>query len=394
MKFRCGFVSNSSSSSFIIGYDKSKVLTNPEDIVKYVKENPYDRGGWGDEDLFRGNDFCEGEDIFSLNSDMRKLIRLFSEDFISKNRGTEIRESYNSETKSYDEEEFPKVRFYMDVSKRSTPFEYSSPSIDMSDIPYEPDNDVWTLLSKKEGTLTEEEKERIRKFKEYDKIFSERTQKAIKDKTDEVKKDIEEELLNRGVSKENISFEQISIDYRSGNEVELEDFAERYIMNEYYYSDSNDSKEFSKPLRSKLGTQKSPYVVFYDDLYSTSENILKYLEDHKGEKNNYIFWDNPIRDTVASMKEEEDDDWGGCGNFQDASIFFEVGEKELEVLKKKLPSSRRKAYLVTNASIERGCIGRPRGKNYILSYGVEAVVKAGEDLNDFSVNFSEEEDED
>ena len=40
MKIRNGFVSNSSSSSFVLAYDKTGIMTDPKDIVAFIDNNP------------------------------------------------------------------------------------------------------------------------------------------------------------------------------------------------------------------------------------------------------------------------------------------------------------------------------------------------------------------
>lgn len=65
MKIREGFVSNSSSTSFIIGFDERKILTSPREIYRYLKED------LGADITILGMKLSEGFDIFKLEGDIK-----------------------------------------------------------------------------------------------------------------------------------------------------------------------------------------------------------------------------------------------------------------------------------------------------------------------------------
>ena len=76
MKIRNGFVSNSSSSSFILAYEKDSKLVGGEAILNYVRENPLEPI------LFHFGETGEGDDIFEPTEDMKSMMRKYSADFL------------------------------------------------------------------------------------------------------------------------------------------------------------------------------------------------------------------------------------------------------------------------------------------------------------------------
>lgn len=76
MKIRNGFVSNSSSSSFILAYEKDSKLVGGEAILNYVRENP------SEPILFHFGETGEGDDIFEPTEDMKSMMRKYSADFL------------------------------------------------------------------------------------------------------------------------------------------------------------------------------------------------------------------------------------------------------------------------------------------------------------------------
>lgn len=73
---RHGFVSNSSSSSFILSYNKNNIICGAENIVEFIKANPtYDMV------LDGGN--TDKRAVFILENSHKSLIRRYSEEFIN-----------------------------------------------------------------------------------------------------------------------------------------------------------------------------------------------------------------------------------------------------------------------------------------------------------------------
>ena len=77
---RNGFVSNSSSSSFIISYNRDNVIKGAEDIVTFIKDKL-------NEDyemyLYGGSEYGEGDLLFKLEDTHKSLIRKYRDEFIN-----------------------------------------------------------------------------------------------------------------------------------------------------------------------------------------------------------------------------------------------------------------------------------------------------------------------
>lgn len=73
MKLRTGFVSNSSSCSYIIAYNDEGYLKNAEEILEFIKNNKR-------ADLYiLGKELSEGNDFFFLDKKLKELILRFPE---------------------------------------------------------------------------------------------------------------------------------------------------------------------------------------------------------------------------------------------------------------------------------------------------------------------------
>ena len=68
MMIRSGFVSNSSSSSFILKASKDGIIRTKEALVEHLKIHPTDRI------IYIGRDLNEGWDVFELSNSMVKMI--------------------------------------------------------------------------------------------------------------------------------------------------------------------------------------------------------------------------------------------------------------------------------------------------------------------------------
>lgn len=73
MKIRNGFVSNSSSSSYLLCYEDKNLLKNAEEILEFLKKDLYS------EVLMIGKDLGDGRDVIWLNKNQKKLILKFPE---------------------------------------------------------------------------------------------------------------------------------------------------------------------------------------------------------------------------------------------------------------------------------------------------------------------------
>ena len=79
MKSRTGFVSNSSSTSYLISYKEEGFLKNAQEILEYIQKNKRCQL------YILGKELSEGRDFFYLSNDMKKLILRFPEQWIKVN---------------------------------------------------------------------------------------------------------------------------------------------------------------------------------------------------------------------------------------------------------------------------------------------------------------------
>lgn len=361
MKIRNGFVSNSSSSSFILSYQKSKVIEDPSKMVEYLKEHPYSHV------VFRGKDWNEGEDIFVMDYNQKELVRKFAKDFIH---------NVSSECKMYPEANLSYDRLEYDFHESDV----EVPGMTPPEITTEEYNEYF----KNKNKASEDLKRRITLQNEYYEKRHELFEKEFEKKEQELLEKEKKDLIAKGVSEGDTEVERVwvSKDSCDPDIKDTVDFAERYVSNSY-----EDEWDYLISNRS----EERPYILFYDEILEDKNEIIVYLRNYlegkkEGSHKNYLFWTNPIINAAKDM--DYNSDWGTRGIDID---YYEIGSQEMKILEKKLLKSDRKVYLATNAQIEYGSTGVCKaGASFKLGFGRPAVIAAGEDLVDFEHNFESE----
>lgn len=231
MKIRNGFVSNSSSSSFLVAYDKSKILTKPEDIVKYINEN------LRSEITFK-SDLPDGWDFFTLDMHQKNYLLNHKERFIKYNQGTVPYTDYGDwdeeyvEDREYPEIQIPRVQALTEVYRcQSDDYEYKTPDVDMSDMEL-PEISVEDSTKVIKDEANAETIARVKKADEWYKTKENRERTARKQARKKALEDMREELLkSENVDPENLVVEYMNIDYDSCDPDGSYDseFAERYF---------------------------------------------------------------------------------------------------------------------------------------------------------------------
>lgn len=345
MKIRNGFVSNSSSSSFILVYDKSGVIDNLNEIVDYVKANP------NTYPIFFGDELNEGNDTFILTPEQEALIRKFPDRFITQNKNKNIA-LYTNDAKM--------IKDYT---------EYGNEEPDMSDVehPALTNDELSIYLSNihQDKTLIPKEiLEKLDKLDNYEKIHVKRIDELVKKKNKENIRDIKEKIIKEtNCSKENLESKEFYLD--NGAVEETIDFAERYLTEEWYTTDSDYI------LESRCGYNR-PYLLEYDELITDKEQILEYLSKTEDLSSSLIFWSNSVFNFVEHYEE----------GFTVG--FYRIGKIELEILNQFLKDSTKEVYLATNANIIMNDSGKlSKSFKYKLGYGNPIIVDAGSDIANF-----------
>lgn len=208
MKVRNGFVSNSSSSSFIIAYDKTGNITDANEIVNYIDNN------LRSEILFK-SDLCDGWDMFFLDMHQKNYLLKHKKRFIKYSGVEDILTDWSAdkdENGNYPTYKAPHVEAFTKVfSFYHYPYEYDNPEVDMSDIPYV-DISVEDGMAVVKGTATKEQKDRIEASNEWYRIKDERVHNEITRKKDELLNELRNNLLKEGADPDNLVINIIEVD--------------------------------------------------------------------------------------------------------------------------------------------------------------------------------------
>lgn len=353
MKIRNGFVSNSSSSSFILLYSASKATHDPSEIVKYLKDHP------NASVLFRGGDICEGEDIFELDEDMKHFIRIFADEFIKNNTGTRIHRVYDDDYTSHQDVEVPKITAYLGnenyIKYDDSEYVDIEDEVDTSDIGECPENgsdeiSAWySAFYKKEGEL--------RKTKLRDYIDS-----------------LVKEDINKGVT--DVVGEHVYIDNQATDSIY--DFCERYLTKE-------DSQDYQDIKRYYKYADSQPYLITYTEITSSKQDIIDYVEAMKDDFGTL----RDLRDFFICRYNSALETWNDSCNLD----LYQIGEDEAKAILK-----NKKAFLNSNYEIKAffGCsvyhngddLYSTRDSKVFLGNGRVATINSGDGcLYDFKKTF-------
>ena len=208
MKFRNGFVSNSSSSSYILAYDDRNVIIDPKDIADFIKDNLRENV------LFWGPG-GEGDDIFELGMNQKNFLLKRTKRFIQFCKGTFKDDVYVQDDSEqgyhWEKVDRPYVRAISNPYRFfESRLDYDSESPDMSDVPEPKDGESW---------------------ESYYKIQADRERDLWDKKKKECINKVRKDLISKGVDDEHLKIETVLVDNNScdpDNWSESE-FAPRYF---------------------------------------------------------------------------------------------------------------------------------------------------------------------
>ena len=242
MKVRNGFVSNSSSSSFVLAYDKRRVYSDPAVIAEYIDTH------LRDEILFHGTECCEGDDWFILDMTQKNYLLDRKKRFCKYNKGTHTATEiyFNEEKNEWDSREIPNVPYveiYTDVYAFHGYNEEFQVNVDMSDwkSPHS-----YTAQEYVEKENDPEFQNAIEYSNKYYEERSKRETRIRKEERERYLNEVTQEAINSGADPDNLVVEMIQVDYNScdpdGNSDS--EFAPRYFgLDERTYYDVIDDKD-------------------------------------------------------------------------------------------------------------------------------------------------------
>lgn len=208
MKIRKGFVSNSSSSSFIIAYDKKGILTDPKEIVDFIENHPR-------RNIMFVSEMAEGLDAFTLDMHQKNYLLKHKKRFIQYNSDPVKIIDYDAdpdENGNYPEIEAPAVTAYTCIYEFiRDPNEYITPEVDMSDVPYEEmtvEENMRVLKGDSDEKLIHKYEESLR----YYQIREDREREALKEIRKEFLDSTKNLILSRNDNPEDLDVKYISVD--------------------------------------------------------------------------------------------------------------------------------------------------------------------------------------
>ena len=216
MKVRNGFVSNSSSSSYVLAYNKSSVITDPEQIVKYIEEHL--RG----EVMFISDCLFEGQDVFYLSMDQKNYLLNHKKRFISYNREPMTVTDYSKdpdENGKYPLKTVPHVTAITETYRFNyDPNEYKNPEVDMSDVP-EVYISVDDYQQVKDGTASEEVQARVKANRDRLELQWKREREARKVIEDQYLDEVRQSVLHYGsIDNDTLDVTYVNVDRNSCSE--------------------------------------------------------------------------------------------------------------------------------------------------------------------------------
>ncbi len=338
MRTRNGFVSNSSSSSFLLTYDSRKILETPEDILEILRKSPDSRV------IIRGTELSDGEDCFELDSEQKSLIRRFPQEFIRTNSGTEFRSRYVFEkdgTCREESYELSKIRGYLDA--------------DLQNI----DREMWDSWTDSRDESGED---------------SESYRKKVVDRISCRVKDSMKALGEIGPEDEkNIVSEEIYVDYdnSNGDMSSPSEFAERYLTYE-------DPEEYASIFHTgKFSRMKEhPYAILYSDFTQDRKKIVEEIEalssrGYTGDTLAIARYNKVFSDTLDISSLD----------------LYTIGEDEGRMILDDRDSILEGQYeylLLRNpVVVERSLDSTPQGMRMSVGYGRLYMSGAGENIPDF-----------
>ena len=227
MKIRTGFVSNSSSSSYLIAYDNSAILTDPKEIADYIDENLRSP-------IMFKSDLCEGWDLFELDMKQKSYLLRHRKRFEKFCKGTTAYTDYTAEKDengNYPEIQIPIVQALTNVYRfYPYPYEWETPEVDMSDVP----KVELTTEESIKGLSDDADEETKARFKESNNWYTircNRQTEARQQKKKDYIQEITEKVIAEGANPDTLKVELIEVDYSNCDPDGTSDweFPERYF---------------------------------------------------------------------------------------------------------------------------------------------------------------------